>query len=353
MDRLVGLLSLGCVAGCAAPRRPADDACGHVPPPVVEASPPRDAFYAKVMRSDELPIRASLEAPDVALIAARERLSRMLEAAPSVRHNLEEARFEVRVTARGQLVSDLPEFRFRRGTRHGAQDFDEHTRAGGHQELRFVVCATETLLGGKGDRQPNHDLCVHELAHGLYWVGLSPGVRARVLARWRTALAAGLWRSAYAARNEAEFFAELSMWYFGSEGGPSPEVPKGRGPLWLLGYDPESFALLDSIYRGRLDPGHAPRAPLARVEGARELRSVSSDVPVVVEFVNRTGLTLQLAWIDFEGRRQPTFEIPPGVAREAYTFATHVFSATDPEGRELGAFVAPPLDGIVELHLAQ
>jgi hypothetical protein len=182
-------------------------------------------------------------------------------------------------------------------------------------------------------------------------VGLSPGVRARVRARWRATVAAGLWKGAYAATNDAEFFAELSMWYFGSEGGSSPDVPKGRGTLWLLGYDPESFALLASIYGGRLDPGHAPRTPLAPVVGVGDLHSMSFDVPVVVEFVNTTGLTIQVNWIDFDGTRHPTFEIPPGASREVYTFATHVISASDPEGRELGVFVAPPLDSVVELHL--
>ena len=96
-----------------------------------------------------------------------------------------------------------------RGTTAGGTDFDEHTRGAGHYERNLVVCGTETLLGGAGDR------------------------------------------------------AELSMWYFGSEGGAALDLPKGRGAAWLAADDAESFRLLDDLYAGRIDPGSASRPPLA------------------------------------------------------------------------------------------
>jgi hypothetical protein len=51
-----------------------------------------------------------------------------------------------------------------------------------------------------------------------------------------------------------EFFAELTMWYFGTRGdlhmrGPKPE----SGPEGLKRYDPEAFALFEEFYRGKID----------------------------------------------------------------------------------------------------
>jgi len=60
-------------------------------------------------------------------------------------------------------------------------------------------------------------------------------------------------RNSYAASNPDEFFAELTMWYFGTHGdlhitGPKPD----NGPDGLKKYDPEAFALLDEFYSGRM-----------------------------------------------------------------------------------------------------
>jgi hypothetical protein len=78
-------------------------------------------------------------------------------------------------------------------------------------------------------------------------------VRARFDEQYRRSLDAGLWRNSYAGSNPDEFFAELTMWYFGTHGdlhmtGPKPE----NGPEGLKKYDPDAFALLDEFYSGRM-----------------------------------------------------------------------------------------------------
>jgi hypothetical protein len=173
-------------------------------------------------------------------------------------------------------------------------------------------------------------------------------VRARVLARYRAALAEGRWRGTYAGSDHAELFAELSMWYFGSEGAGAPELPRGRGREWLRGYDPESFALLDDIYSGRIDPGAAPRLPLTASAPAG-LRSTAAELPVVIEMANATNGPLRVSWIDYQGERRPAFDIAPGIAGEAYTYATHPFAVSDAGGRDLGVYVASASDGLVTI----
>ena len=67
----------------------------------------------------------------------------------------------------------------------------------------------------------------------------------------------------YAGSDEDEFFAELTMWYFGTHGNMGMRGPKpANGPEGLKQYDPEAFALWDEFYSGRMkialmEPGWA------------------------------------------------------------------------------------------------
>jgi hypothetical protein len=67
-------------------------------------------------------------------------------------------------------------------------------------------------------------------------------------------MAKGLWKPAYASTNPDEYFAELTMWYFGNHGDmviPGTEVKPGA--TWLKSYDPDGYALLEKIYQGKAD----------------------------------------------------------------------------------------------------
>jgi len=81
-------------------------------------------------------------------------------------------------------------------------------------------------------------------------------VVARFDQQYQRSLAKGLWKGAYSASNPDEFFAELTMWYFGTHGdlnmtGPKPE----NGPEGFKKYDPEAYALFDDFYSGRIPIG--------------------------------------------------------------------------------------------------
>ena len=78
----------------------------------------------------------------------------------------------------------------------------------------------------------------------------------RFAAQRSRSLAKGLWMKSYAGSNVDEFFAELTMWYFGTHGdtgmtGPKPE----NGAEGLKNYDPEAYALMDDFYSGRIVVG--------------------------------------------------------------------------------------------------
>ena len=121
-----------------------------------------------------------------------------------------------------------------------------------------VSCGEENLLRLDKDRYRGRDICLHEFAHCIRNHGVPPSVVARFDAQYDRSLAKGLWVGSYAASNRDEFFAELTMWYFGTHGdlnmtGPKPE----NGPEGLKKYDPDAYALFDDFYSGRIPIGRS------------------------------------------------------------------------------------------------
>jgi hypothetical protein len=215
--------------------------------------PPQREFYAKQLDYEGIPIKAPKEVADGALLAARGRLAMMLSNLPSIRANLRQAGTELHIIGRDQVTSDLPEHRSLKGKPlpeyHGLT-VDERTRGLGG---RLVSCGEENLLRLEKDRYRGRDICVHEFAHNIRNYGMPPEVRARFDAQYQRSLTNGLWQKSYAGSNPDEFFAELSMWYFGTHGDLHMTGAKpGNGPEGLKQYDPEAFELLDQFYRGHM-----------------------------------------------------------------------------------------------------
>ena len=58
-----------------------------------------------------------------------------------------------------------------------------------------------------------------------------------------------------AATNDNEFFAEMSMWYFGTHGDLGMPAPKpAPGAAGLKAYDPVTFGMVDAFYTGKMGP---------------------------------------------------------------------------------------------------
>ena len=60
-------------------------------------------------------------------------------------------------------------------------------------------------------------------------------------------------------------------------------------------------------------------------------RSISSDTPVNVEFINESDAPVELHWIDYEGNERPGGLIPSGDTHRIESYATHPFVVRDPE----------------------
>ena len=232
---------------------PAVPAALDRPPAIVIMEPPEKGFFSKLLDYHGIPIKAHAVVSNAALYAAYGRLSTLLSNQPMALSNLVAAGAELHIIGRDQVTTDLPEWRHDKGKPleeyHGLTR-DQRTRGMGG---RLTSCGEENLLKLEKDRYRGRDICLHEFSHCIRNYGIPRDLRARFDEQFHRSLEAGCWRNSYAGSNPDEFFAELTMWYFGTHGdlhmtGPKPD----NGPQGLKKYDPEAFALLDDFYSGRI-----------------------------------------------------------------------------------------------------
>lgn len=225
---------------------------------IVRLAPPEKGFFSKKLDYAGIVIKAHAEVADEALFEAYARLELLLKNLPAERAQLAKKGAALHIIGKSQVTSDLPEHRHLKGKiiYENKWTVDERTRGLGGL---LTSCGEENLLRLESDRYKGCDICVHEFSHNIQDSGTSDAVRAKIRAQFKKSTDAGLWKGAYAATNEHEYFAELTMWYFGTHGdlnmsGVKPE----NGPDGLKKYDPEGFQLLDDFYSGRLAAKEKP-----------------------------------------------------------------------------------------------
>lgn len=248
--RGLGLITVGVIAVLVCFARGGDTP--QTQPAIRTIDPPERGFYSKRFDYDGIPIKAHRDVSDESLVAARERLAMMLEKLPAVRANLKAAGAELHIIGKDQVTSDLPEHRRLKGRPFdGNLTVDERTRGLGGL---LTSCGEENLLRLEKDRYRGRDIGVHEFAHNIYGHGIPASIRRRFREQYTRSLEKGRWVDSYAGSNEHEFFAELSMWYFGTHGDlrMKGEKPK-NGREGLRAYDPEACALLGEFYGGKME----------------------------------------------------------------------------------------------------
>ncbi|MGO8700870.1 MAG: hypothetical protein ACLQVY_24525 [Limisphaerales bacterium] len=321
------------------------------PPAIGTINPPQAGFYGRVLSMEGIPIKAHADVSDAAIFEAYRRLNRLLADLPQARDNLVSAGAEFHIIGKNQLMVDLPECQMWKGKKFdGDLTLDQRDRGWGGL---MSSCGEENLLALPSDRYRDHrDICSHEFAHTLMAFGLSDDVVRRIKERYRSSTSKGLW-PAYAGTNPDEFFAELTMWYFGSRGdygkiAPSPQP----GKAWLAAHDPEAFALLDDLYSGRI--AITARVwkllPLVDPDRISALRSGQSDRATILTARNLRASKCEVFWLDFSGKRVPYGEMQPFSVWSGHTYATHSWLFTDEHQQPLAAVVAEAEPGRIDLR---
>jgi hypothetical protein len=231
---------------------------GGGPPAIQRIDPPEKDFFSKRLDYKGIPIKAHGTVNDQALHEAWQRLDMMLQHLPEVLDRLVKAGASLHIIGKDQVTSDLPEHRHLKGKPFGGPNMTVDTRTRGLGGL-LTSCGEENLLRLEGDRYRGRDICVHEFAHNIRNVGMASEQRRKFDEQRERSLAKGLWVGSYAGSNPDEFFAELTMWYFGTFGDTTMKGPKpDKGREGLRKYDPEAFVLFDSFFTGRMKVGETP-----------------------------------------------------------------------------------------------
>lgn len=215
--------------------------------------PPENDFFTKQLSFHGILIKAPSVVVDDAMYALYDRMATETAQLPMAVTNLAAAGAEIHIIGRDQVTTDLPEWRQDKHVpldEYNGLTRDQRTRGMGGL---ITSCAEENLLNLPQDRYHGRDICMHEFAHNIEGAGIQRSVRAMFDSQYQISKSKGLWINSYAGSNPNEYFAELTMWYFGSHGdlnmtGPKPE----NGPEGLKKYDPDAYKLFDDLYTGKI-----------------------------------------------------------------------------------------------------
>jgi hypothetical protein len=211
-------------------------------------------FYRQMLRADGIPVLASARASEAALRAACRITRFMTSLRPDVRRKMISRGALVAVMARDERTLDVPEHADLQRVFPGT-DWNTRSRGLGATVARPATsCAEENLLCDATDRYRGENILVHELAHGIFHLGVTfaiPDFPARLEQAFRASQAAGRWAGTYAATNVDEYFAEGAQSYFDTNLHADP--PNGvhnhvHTREALRAYDPALYALLAEVF---------------------------------------------------------------------------------------------------------
>jgi hypothetical protein len=328
--------------GCGCMAR-ADPPSQVTPVPVaVRRAASLSEFYQKYIDANGLSVLASERVSDQALQECARIVNAMLEAREDIRHALVRSHVRVVVMASTEQTTDIPEYRDMQPRGY----WNRRARGLGATPLRPVSsCAEENLLHEPGDRYPNESILIHEFAHTIHVMGLrsiNPGFDSRLRQAYEHAMAGGLWAHTYAASNYAEYWAEAVQSYYDANDANNEQHNDINTRDKLRDYDPEVFALVDSVFGG----SRWRYTPYSRQAGGV---APGSSRRVHVRIKNSSGLPVSIYWVD-GGTPRLYRTLAPGGSYDQVTYAGHEWQARF-EGNKPGAdFVAPAADGDWELQ---
>ncbi|HET7738196.1 MAG TPA: hypothetical protein VFK32_06445, partial [Tepidiformaceae bacterium] len=137
-----------------------------------------------------------------------------------------------------QGVLDIPEFAC---LEDQGRSFTHVCGVADHADYPVATVNESDLLGRSSGPCRGLNILYHEVGHLVQGWSIGPADAIDIRLLYQDALNAGKYEGAYAATNANEYFAEGTQVYFlrGSS---------GEDRDWLERYDPDLFAMLESIY---------------------------------------------------------------------------------------------------------
>jgi hypothetical protein len=215
-------------------------------------------FYTKCLEVDGVPVLASADVADEALVRTHEIVMHLLAGRPDILKALAEYGTRLIIIGRDQVYTDMPEYR----NSQNPEYLNERVRGTGG--LRVTSFGEENLLNLAGDRYDDESIALHEFCHTIDAAlgRIDPTWRDRLGATYRSAVAAGLWKNAYAGSNPGEYWAEICQSYFDCNRINNWNHNAVGTREQLKQYDPDGYDLVRTTFA--LSPANDWRLPVLR-----------------------------------------------------------------------------------------
>ena len=202
-------------------------------------------FYKKYLEIKGVPVLASADVADEALQRTHEIVAHLLAGRPDILEVLAKHGTRLIIIGKDQVYTDMPEYRDSPNPEY------QNERVRGTGGLRVTSFGEENLLNLAGDRYDDESIGVHEFCHTIDAAlgRIDPTWRDRLGTTYRNAVAAGLWKNAYAGSNPGEYWAEICQSYFDCNRINNWNHNAVGTREQLKQYDPEGYDLVRTTFR--------------------------------------------------------------------------------------------------------
>jgi hypothetical protein len=202
-------------------------------------------FYKKYLDVGGLSIAAASVVADEALERTRYIVSHLLAGRPDILEAMKKHGTRLIIIGKNQVYTDMPEYR------NHPNPVYQNERVRGTGGLDVTSFGEENLLNLAIDRYDDESIALHEFCHtidaALNRIDIT--WRKRLGQTYRNAIDQGLWKNAYAASNQAEYWAEICQSYFDCNRINNWNHNSVGTREQLKHYDPEGYELVRTTFQ--------------------------------------------------------------------------------------------------------
>jgi hypothetical protein len=166
-------------------------------------------FYKKHIDASGLSIAAGADVADEALERTYHMVTHMLAGRPDILAAMQKFGTRLIIIGKDQVYTDMPEYR------NNSNPTYMNERVRGTGGLGVTSFGEENLLNLPIDRYDDESIAVHEFCHTIDAAlrTIDKGWSKRLADTYQKAKSKGLWKDAYTASNQAEYWAEIAQSY--------------------------------------------------------------------------------------------------------------------------------------------
>jgi dienelactone hydrolase len=202
-------------------------------------------FYSKYIDAGGLPIAASADVEDAALLRTYEIVTHLLAGRHDILKEMVHDGTRLIIIGKDQVYTDMPEYRNHPNPKY------QNERVRGTGGLGVTSFGEENLLNLPIDRYDDESIAVHEFCHTI------DAALGKIDSTWRDclvhtykhAIGQGLWKDTYAGSNPTEYWAEICQSYFDCNRINNWNHTSVATREQLRLYDPDGYELVKTTFK--------------------------------------------------------------------------------------------------------